>query len=169
MLIVASFALFALEAKLQTHGVIGIGGIILMVLGALLLVDGPIPELRVRLWAALAVAIPIGLITVFLMSIALKARKNKVVTGEQGMIGEIALACSPLAPSGRVFVHGELWDAVASVPVAAGSQVIVRSVRESGIARGSRGQHRDSPIAAGLIFSLGRGKALIESMQTSNR
>ncbi|HEU4416803.1 MAG TPA: nodulation protein NfeD [Candidatus Angelobacter sp.] len=128
VLILASFAMFALEAKLQTHGVIGIGGIILMVLGALLLVDGPIPELRVRLWAALAVAIPIGIITVFLMSIALKARKSKVVTGEQGMIGQIALVCSPLAPSGKVFVHGELWDAVASVPVPAGSQVIVRSV-----------------------------------------
>jgi len=128
VMVLAAFAMFILEAKFQTHGIIGLGGVALMVLGALFLVDGPIPQLRVRLWAALAVSIPLGLITVFLMSIALKARRNKVVTGEQGMIGEIAIVCSPLAPSGKVFVQGELWDAVSPVRVDAGSQVIVRRV-----------------------------------------
>ncbi|MGC2697148.1 MAG: nodulation protein NfeD [Candidatus Angelobacter sp.] len=128
VMILGSFVLFALEAKFQAHGVIGAGGVVLMVLGALLLVDGPIPELRVRLWAALAVAVPMGLITVFLMSIALKARRNKVVTGDQGMVGEIGLVSSPLAPSGKVFVHGELWDAVSPIRVDPGAQVIVRRV-----------------------------------------
>jgi membrane-bound serine protease (ClpP class) len=128
VLILASFAMFVLEAKIQTHGIIGAGGIVLMVLGALLLVDGPIPQMRVQLWAALAVAIPIGVITVFLMTIALKARKNKVVTGEQGMIGEVAIVCAPLTPSGKVFVQGELWDAVSPANVEAGGKVIVRKV-----------------------------------------
>jgi membrane-bound serine protease (ClpP class) len=128
VLILASFAMFVLEAKIQTHGIIGAGGIVLMVLGALLLVDGPIPQLRVQLWAALAVAIPIGVITVFLMTIALKARKNKVVTGEQGMIGEVAIVCAPLTPSGKVFVQGELWDAISPANVDAGGKVIVRKV-----------------------------------------
>jgi membrane-bound serine protease (ClpP class) len=128
VLILASFAMFVLEAKIQTHGIIGAGGIVLMVLGALLLVDGPIPQLRVQLWAALAVAIPIGVITVFLMTIALKARKNKVVTGEQGMIGEVAIVCAPLTPSGKVFVQGELWDAISPANVDAGGKVIVRRV-----------------------------------------
>jgi len=128
VLIIAAFAMYILEAKLQTHGLIGAGGVLLMVIGALLLVDGPIPQLRVRLWAALAVAIPMGAITVFLMSIALKARRNKVVTGEQGMIGEIAIVCAPLTPSGKVFVRGELWDAVSPVSADAGSKVVVRQV-----------------------------------------
>lgn len=128
VLIIASFAMFVLEAKLQTHGIIGAGGIVLMVLGALLLVDGPIPQLRVQLWAAMAVAVPIGAITVFLMTIALRARRNKVVTGEQGMIGEVAIVCAPLAPSGKVFVQGELWDAVSPVNVEAGGRVVVRKV-----------------------------------------
>jgi membrane-bound serine protease (ClpP class) len=128
VLIIAAFVLFALEAKFQTHGVIAVGGIGLMVLGALLLVDGPIPQLRVQLWAALAVSIPMGAITVFLMSIALRARRNKVVTGEQGMIGEMAIVCSALAPAGKVFVQGELWDAVSSSPVEPSRQVIVRQV-----------------------------------------
>lgn len=128
VMIIASFAMFILEAKLQTHGIVGAGGIVLMVLGALLLVDGPIPQMRVQLWAALAVAIPIGIITIFLMTIALKARRNKVVTGEQGMIGEVGIVCAPLTPSGKVFVQGELWDAVSSANVDAGCRVVVRKV-----------------------------------------
>jgi membrane-bound serine protease (ClpP class) len=128
VMIIASFAMFILEAKLQTHGIVGAGGIVLMVLGALLLVDGPIPQMRVQLWAALAVAIPIGTITVFLMTIALKARRNKVVTGVQGMIGEVAIVCAPLTPAGKVFVQGELWDAVSPANVDAGRRVIVRRV-----------------------------------------
>src|SRR5436305_9680077 len=71
VLILASFVLFALEAKFATHGVLGIGGIVTMTLGGLLLVDAPIPEMRVRLWTALAVSVPLGVITVFLMTIAL--------------------------------------------------------------------------------------------------
>jgi membrane-bound serine protease (ClpP class) len=128
VLILASFALFALEAKYQTHGVAGVGGVVLMVLGALLLVDGPIPQMRVQLWAAMAVAIPMGFITVFLMSIAMKARRNKVVTGEQGMIGEVAIVCAPLTPVGKVFVQGEIWNAVSPAHVEAGGKVVVRGV-----------------------------------------
>jgi membrane-bound serine protease (ClpP class) len=125
VLIIAAFAMYILEAKLQTHGLIGAGGVLLMVIGALLLVDGPIPQLRVKLWAALAVAIPMGAITVFLMTVAFKARRNKVVTG---MIGEIAIVCVALTPSGKVFVQGELWDAVSPVNADAGSKVVVRQV-----------------------------------------
>src|SRR5207237_7427273 len=66
VLIFASFVLFALDEKFATHGVLAIGGITTLVLGALLLVDAPIPEMRVKLATALAVSIPVGLITVFL-------------------------------------------------------------------------------------------------------
>ena len=128
LMILASFILFALEAKFATHGVLGIGGIVMLTLGALMLVDAPIPEMRVRLLTALAVSIPVGLITVFLMSIALKARRNKVVTGSQGMIGEVGIARSALTPEGKVFVHGEIWDAVSSVNIAAGQSVVVHGV-----------------------------------------
>ncbi len=128
VLIFASFALFALEAKFATHGVLAIGGIATLTLGGLLLVDAPIPEMRVHLFTALAVAIPIGIITVFLMGIALKARANKVVTGAQGLLGETALAHTPLSPFGKVFIHGEIWDAISSNPVLAGEAVIVRQV-----------------------------------------
>lgn len=130
ILILAAFVLFGLEAKFQTHGVLTIGGITMMVLGMLLLVDGPIPEMRVKWVTALAVSIPIGLITVFLMTIALKARRNKVTTGEQGLIGEIGIVEAPLTPSGKVLVHGELWNAIAPTMIEVGRNVVVRKVED---------------------------------------
>jgi membrane-bound serine protease (ClpP class) len=128
VLIFASFALFALEAKFATHGVFAIGGIATLVIGALLLVDSPIPQMRVRLATALAVSIPVGLITVFLMTVALEARRNKVLTGAEGLIGEVAVAQTPLSPFGKVLVHGVLWDAVAPANIPAGESVVVQKV-----------------------------------------
>jgi membrane-bound serine protease (ClpP class) len=127
-LLLAAFALFALEAKFATHGVLGIGGIICMIFGALFLVDGPIPEMRVKFVTAAVVSIPIGLIAIFLMTFVLRARRNRVVTGQEGMIGEIGVARTPLEPGGKVFVHGELWNAVARKPVVEGMRVRVAGV-----------------------------------------
>jgi len=127
-LIATAFVLFALEAKLASHGVLGLGGVVALTLGGLFLVDGPIPEMRVRLSTALGVSLPVGAITVFLMTIALKARAGKRVSGVEGMVGEIGTAQTPLSPNGKVFVHGELWDATASSPIAQGESVAVKRV-----------------------------------------
>ena len=128
VLILGAFALFAAEAKFASHGVLTVGGITLLTLGGLLLVDSPIPEMRVHLLTALAVSVPLGLITAFLMSIALKARRNKMVSGSQGLIGETGVAQTALSPRGKVFVHGEIWDAVASSDVNVGQSVVMRRV-----------------------------------------
>jgi len=127
-LILAAFALFGAEAKFASHGVLTVGGIALLTLGGLLLVDSPIPEMRVHLLTALAVSIPLGLITAFLMTLAIKARRNKVVTGREGLVGETGIAQTALSPRGKIFVHGELWDAVSSSDLSAGQSVIVRRV-----------------------------------------
>jgi membrane-bound serine protease (ClpP class) len=84
--------------------------------------------MRVHWLTALSVSVPLGLITAFLMSIALRARRNKIVTGEQGLVGEIGITQCALAPSGKIFVHGELWDAVSPVNIPAGERVMVRRV-----------------------------------------
>jgi membrane-bound serine protease (ClpP class) len=127
-LILGAFALFAAEAKFASHGVLTVGGIVLFTLGGLLLVDSPIPEMRVHLLTALAVSVPLGIITAFLMSIAVKARRNKLVSGAQGLIGEIGTAQTALIPAGKIFVHGELWDAVSSSEVSTGQRVVVRRI-----------------------------------------
>ncbi|MEO8035426.1 MAG: nodulation protein NfeD [Acidobacteriota bacterium] len=127
-LLIASFVLFALEAKYVSHGVLGLGGVVCMIMGGLFLVDGPIPEMRVRLLTAIVASIPIAGITIALMTLALRARRNRVVTGREGMVGEIGIARTALTPDGRIFVHGELWNATASAEIAAGSQVRVERV-----------------------------------------
>lgn len=128
-LILAAFVLFALEAKFTSYGILGAGGVVCMTFGALLLVDGPIPELRVQLVTALAVSVPLGVIAVFLMSLALQAHKNRVATGTEAMIGEIGIARTRLGPDGKVFVHGELWNATAGTEIAEGARVRVRDVQ----------------------------------------
>jgi membrane-bound serine protease (ClpP class) len=129
-LIALAFVLFALEAKFTSHGILTAGGIVSLTLGGLLLVDGPIPEMRVKLIVALAVSLPFGLITVFLMSIAWRAQRNKVITGSQGLVGELGVASTDLAPRGKVFVHGELWDAHSAQPLHSGQQVRVVAVNQ---------------------------------------
>ena len=127
-LLLLAFTLFALEVKFASHGVLGVGGAIAMVLGAVMLVDSPIPELRIHWSTALAVTLPFSAITVFLLTIAVRARRNKVATGGEAMIGQIGQALTPLAPEGKVFVRGEYWDAVALHPVAAGARVKVTAI-----------------------------------------
>jgi membrane-bound serine protease (ClpP class) len=98
-----------------------------MVLGAVLLINGP-PELRIRLSTALAVGLPFALITMFLTALAIRARASKSSMGEAAMIDLIAQARTALTPAGKVFVHGEYWDAVSTVPVEPGVQVRVIGV-----------------------------------------
>jgi membrane-bound serine protease (ClpP class) len=126
-LLVLALALFVLEAKFASHGILGAGGTAAMILGALLLVEGP-PAMRIRLSTAIAVALPFALITMFLVSLVIKARRNKVITGEEGMVDEIGEARTPLTPRGKVFVRGEYWDAESTAPVEPGARVRVVAV-----------------------------------------
>ena len=129
-LILTAFILFALEAKFATHGALGVGGMAVMVLGALLLVDGPIPQMRIRPVTAVAVSISFGLITIFLLNIALRARRGKVVTGEKGLIGETGTAQTALRPDGKVFVHGEIWNAYSPTGADLGQTVRVTGIND---------------------------------------
>ena len=142
-LIVSSFVLFALDAKFATHGALAVGGVATLVIGALLLVDTPIPEMRVHLATALAVSIPLGAITVFLMTVALRARRNKVMTGIEGLVGEVGTVQTALTPTGKIFVHGEIWDAVASSDVPIGEKVVVQEVNGLQLLVGKAGATTD--------------------------
>jgi membrane-bound serine protease (ClpP class) len=124
-LILLALALFILEAKIASHGVLGIGGAVAMVLGSMILIDTAIPELRIRLATALAVTLPFALITVFLLRLVLRARALKVTTGAPGMIDEIGIAKTDLDPDGQVLVQGEWWNAISAAPVRRGGKVKV--------------------------------------------
>jgi membrane-bound serine protease (ClpP class) len=132
-LLLLAFVLFALEAKLGSHGVLAVGGTVCMVLGAVMLVDSPLPEMRIHWATALSVALPFALITALLVSLVVRARQNKVETGDQGMIGQTGSAVTDLAPAGKVFVHGEYWNAVAPGPKGAPAGAPVRVTAIDGL------------------------------------
>jgi membrane-bound serine protease (ClpP class) len=129
-LLLVAFTLFALEAKFAAHGVLAVGGTVAMVLGAVMLINSPMPEMRIRWSTAVALALPFSAITVLLLSLVVRARRGKVETGAEGMVGDIGSAVTDLQPEGKVFVHGEYWDAVAASPVAAGARVRVIAIQQ---------------------------------------
>ena len=128
LLIVTALALFALEAKVTSHGVLAAGGVLAMVLGAMILVKSPWPEARIHFPTALSVALPLGGITVILLRFAIYAKRRKAVTGEAGMIGLKGVAHTDLDPEGTVLVRGELWNARTSGRIPQGARVRVREI-----------------------------------------
>lgn len=129
-LLILAFVLFALEAKFTAHGVLGIGGAISMMLGAVMLISSTSPEMRVHWSTAIALTLPFSAITIFLLSLAVRAKRNKVETGKEGMVGETGATITELAPEGKVFVRGEYWNAVAPEPLPAGTPVRVTAIEK---------------------------------------
>lgn len=127
-LILLAIVFFVLEAKFITHGILAAGGVLSMVLGALMLINTRLPGGSITLATALSVTLPFALITVFLLRLVVRSRHLKIATGAAGMVGEIGRAETALAPEGKVYVYGELWDAVSSEPVPAGKPVRVRAL-----------------------------------------
>jgi len=125
LLLVAAAVLMTLEAKFGGHGVLATAGILCLTFGTLTLVAAPIPELRINPWVAIAVSLAFGGITVFLVRLAMRARRLKARLGADALVGSAASAIEPLAPEGHVLVEGEIWLAVASEPVAAGTKLRV--------------------------------------------
>ena len=127
MLLLAGLALVLLEAKFGGHGVLATAGILCLTFGTLTLVAAPVPELAVTPWVAIAVGVGFGAITVFLVRIALRARRRKALTGPDALIGASATALEPLAPEGHVLVEGEIWLAICDGPVEKGTSLRVVS------------------------------------------
>ncbi len=125
LLLLAAAVLMTLEAKFGGHGVLAIAGILCLTFGTLTLVAAPIPELRINPWVAIGVSSGFGGITVFLVRLAMRARRLKSRLGADALVGSAASAIEPLAPEGHVLVEGEIWLAVASEPVAAGAKLRV--------------------------------------------
>jgi membrane-bound serine protease (ClpP class) len=130
VLLIAAVVMMLLEAKFGSHGVLAIAGIASLIFGLATLVDGPIPELRVHLATALGAGLGFGTISFGLAWIALRARRSKVLTGPQAMIGGTAVVRTPLCPTGQVEIRGELWQASLRGPesLAVGSLVSVRDL-----------------------------------------
>jgi membrane-bound serine protease (ClpP class) len=133
VLILLAFALFIMEAKFASHGVLLLGGVVSMFLGAIFLIRSPLTPGGVSTGVALGVTVPVALLTVFLMRLVLKSRGWKTVTGKEEMLGAegVVTAALPAQGEGMIRVHGELWRAAASSPVPEGT--LVRVTRVDGL------------------------------------
>jgi membrane-bound serine protease (ClpP class) len=128
MLLLAAAVLMVLEVKFTSHGILALAGIVCLVLGMLTLVAGPVPEMRVHATTAVAAGVAFGLITVFLVRLAVRARHNKSLVGIDALLGQIAIVTKPLEPTGQVMVHGELWEAHSTTPAPRDTRVRVTAV-----------------------------------------
>jgi membrane-bound serine protease (ClpP class) len=130
LLILFSLVLFILEAKLSSHGVLLVGGIVSMLLGTIFLIRSPLTPGGVSLGVAVATTLPFAFLTVFLMRLVLKSRKWKTQTGKEELVGAegVVTTAIPGGGEGMIRVHGELWRAVAKENLQEATRVRVRRV-----------------------------------------
>jgi len=133
LLIGLALALFVLEAKYPTHGILGVGGVISMVLGAMTLIRSPLTGMGVSLLTALSVAVALGLIVVILTRAVIRSRSWKQAAGREELIGEEGEVIEPVEIAsglGMARVHGEIWRVAAPKGdgIAKGSWVRVKKV-----------------------------------------
>ncbi len=128
LLILFAIGLFVAEVEVTSYGLLTVSGMVAMILGAMMLVDSPLPELRVNPWKLLpAVAVMAGG-TIALVRMVIEAQRRRPVTGAEGMAGRRGIAQSEIDPEGWVLVQGERWLAGADERVAAGETVQVVSM-----------------------------------------
>ena len=129
LLILLAIILFILEIKITSYGLLSLGGVLSLLLGSLMIFD---IDSEAGLGLSLKVLLPtIVLVSGFFVvvaSLAFRAQVAKVRTGVQGLIGEIGTVQNALSPEGKVFVHGELWNAVSNQMIEKGTRVRVVDV-----------------------------------------
>jgi membrane-bound serine protease (ClpP class) len=138
LLIVLAIALFLLEAKYTSHGILGAGGVAAMLLGALMLVRSPLTGGGVSLGVALGTTLPFAALTIVMMRLVLRSRAWTPQTGVEELLREVGDVAEPIGGGaageggrGLVFVHGELWRAAATIAIPKGARV--RVVRVDGL------------------------------------
>ncbi len=130
LLIVLAIVLFVLEAKFTSHGVLLLGGIVSMLLGAMFLIRSPLTPGGVSLGVALAATLPFAFLTVFLMRLVLKSRKWKSSSGREELMGEHGVVTTevPAGGEGMIRIHGELWRATSADALPTGTTVRILRV-----------------------------------------
>jgi membrane-bound serine protease (ClpP class) len=113
LLILLAIALFAAEVKVASYGLLTVGGLVAMMLGAMMLVDSEVPELRVSLMTVIPATLATAAWTMTLVWLVLRSRRMRVTTGAAGLVGQVVVAETELSPEGWVKVQGERWRAVA--------------------------------------------------------
>ena len=128
LLIVLAIGLFAAEVKVASYGLLTLGGLVAMILGAMMLVDSPLPELRVDPWKLVPFILAFAAFTIVLVRLVVQAQRRRSQTGAEGLVGQRGEAETGLGPEGWVVVQGERWRARSGEPVTVHDPVVVESV-----------------------------------------
>ena len=125
MLIVLAIGLFIAEAFITSHGILGVGGVIAMAMGSVMLIDSPLPALRISWSVIIPVVALSALLFIVTVTLGLRVHREKPDTGKEGMIGLEGEARTDVHESGQIFVHGEYWNARSDQPIKKGARVKV--------------------------------------------
>lgn len=116
LLIMLAVILFVLETQITSYGALGIGGVIALTLGSLLLIEPSAVYVNIHWQYILAGVSVTSTLFIFIIFFAIKAQFKKPTTGSEAMVGSVGVARTDLTPQGKVYIHGELWSAVNSIP-----------------------------------------------------
>jgi membrane-bound serine protease (ClpP class) len=128
LLILLAILMFIAELKVVSHGVLTMGGLAAMILGSVMLIDSPLPDMRIPLTTIISTALAVAAFFMFVVGAGVRALRSKTTTGREGLVGEVGVVRSRLAPRGQIFVRGELWNAESETPVEPGDSVRVANV-----------------------------------------
>lgn len=128
LLILLGTILFIAELKVTSYGLLSIGGIIALTLGSLMLFKSSVPYLRLS-WSVIIPSVTfIWLFFMIVIGLVVKAQRKKPATGQEGLIDMIGEASIDFEKKGKIFVHGEYWDAQSDAPLKKGDKVRVTRV-----------------------------------------
>ncbi len=128
LLIILALVFFMMEMKISSYGLLSIAGIISLLLGSLMLFDRGDPEIELSLGVLIPTLVLVSSFFVTVAALVFKSQLSKPLTGANGLVGEIGIVKKDLMPAGKVFVHGELWNATAKDTIQEGTRVRVVDV-----------------------------------------
>ncbi len=128
LLILLAIVLFIMEMKITSYGLLSVAGIVSLLLGSIMLFETTTPEFKLSWGVFIPTIVFISGFFVFVATLVFRAQVTKPQTGYTGLIGEIGIVKKSIKPEGKVFVHGELWNAKAKEPISEGTKVRVVDV-----------------------------------------
>jgi membrane-bound serine protease (ClpP class) len=128
LLIIFAAILFLLEIKVTSYGILSIGGVISLILGSVMLIDSPLPFLKISMKIIIGVTVTVTVLFLIAISLAIRTHRKKPTTGKEGLVGEEGTVIEALSPEGSVEVHGEIWKAYALTSIKRGKQIVVEEV-----------------------------------------
>ncbi|HWU41772.1 MAG TPA: NfeD family protein, partial [Candidatus Acidoferrum sp.] len=123
LLIILGIILFIIEIKVPSYGLLTVGGVVSLALGSIMLFESSVPFLRASLSVVIPTVIVVAGLCILAMSLAIRAQLAKPTTGSEGLVREVGQARTRIAPEGKIFIHGEIWNAYADEVIEEGEKV----------------------------------------------